>query len=97
MLLHERLRYLRDNSGETQQHVAAGNGVDVIAEIVVRTENELFVLGHGADHLHGIAGGDAAVGECLHVGCSVDITDDLVAGVLSLVAGQIGSRTAVGQ
>ena len=45
-----------------QQHVAAGDGVDIVAEVVVGTEDELFILGHGADYLHGIAGGDAAVG-----------------------------------
>ena len=80
-----------------QQHVAPGDGVDIVAEVVVGTEDELFVLGHGVDDLHGVAGGHTAVGDGLHSRRGVDIADDLIAGMLSLVAGQVGSVAAVGE
>ena len=90
-------------SAVPQQHVSARDAVDIVAKIVVGTEDNLLVLGEGSHHLLGVARCNDTIGKRLD-GCSgVDVAHHLVAGMLVLKllevlgAARVGKRAASGE
>ena len=67
-----------------KQHLTASHLVDVVTQIIVRTEYQLGILRQLVDHLLGIAAGDDDICQCLHRCRRVHIRNNLIAGMLVL-------------
>ena len=65
-----------------QHHVAAGDAVDVASQVLVRTEDDLLVLGKTLHYLPCVAAGNHHIGQSLGGGSGVDIAYHGVAGML---------------
>ena len=55
--------------------VAAGLTADVCAEELIRVEQDLLVFRDGLDHVDGVGGSTADVGQSLYVCRGVDVAD----------------------
>ena len=80
-----------------EQHVSACYAVDIVAEVVIRTKDNLRILWETVDYLLGIATGHHAIGQSLHGSGGIHIAYHLVAWVLFLILLQILSLAAVGK
>ena len=80
-----------------QQHLTACHTVDIVAKIVVRTEDDFSILRQLVNHALGIATGHYYIGQSLHSSCSVDIAHHQMIGMLLLELPQIVSLAAVSQ
>ena len=80
-----------------QQHRAARHTVDVVAKVVVGTEDYLLVLRERRHHLLGIARRYHNIGQSLDSRSSVDIAHHLVSGMFVLELLQIFGTTRVGK
>ena len=78
-----------------EQHVATRHAVDIVAQIVVGTEDELLVLRQTVHHLLRVARSDHHVCERLHGSRSVHVAHHLVARVLRLELLQVLSLARV--
>src|SRR5699024_7645296 len=77
--------------------LAAGGALDVGAEELVGKEEDLLLLGDGADHVGGVGGGAADVGLGLDRGGGVDVGDHHRTGVLGLPVAHVLGGDGVGQ
>ena len=80
-----------------QQHIAARDGIDIRAQIIVRSENNFLILRERVHYLLRIATGYHHIGQCFHGRRGVHIAHHLVARMLLLVSLQILSLAAVSQ
>ena len=80
-----------------EQHLATGDAVDIVAQIVVGAEDNLLVLWEGVYHLLGIAAGHHTVGERLDGSRGVDIRHHLIARMLVLELLQVFCLATVGE
>ena len=80
-----------------KQHLTACHLVDIVSKVIVRTKDQFCILWQLVYHLLGIAAGHYHIRQRLH-GCRrIDITDDLIAGMLFLVFLQVLSLARVCQ
>src|SRR5262249_39298279 len=91
-----------DHAGAVpEDHLAAGDFLQVLAEVAVRDEEDFVLRRHAADDRLGVAGGNDPVGQRLDGGGAVDVGDGLEVPAVDaehfLVAGELGGGAAVGQ
>lgn len=79
------------------EHLPAGPGADISAEIPVRAEDNLLGGGEGADDVESVGRGHNNVGQRLDGGRSVDIADNRMVGMSLYESLELGGRTGVGQ
>lgn len=80
-----------------QQHVAASDGVDIVAQIAVGAEDDFLVLRQTVHNLLGIGRCHHNVGHCLCGSRCVDIRYHGIAGVLCHKLRELFCRAAVGK
>ena len=68
-------------SSVPKQHVTSGNGIDVVAKIPIRTENDLFIRRETFYDLAGVARSDHHIRDSLGGSRSIDVRDDRMAGM----------------
>ena len=80
-----------------EQHLPAGDRVDIRPQVLVGTEDELGVLREGVDNLLGVAAGHHHIGQRLDGRRGVHVADHLIAGMLVLELPQVFGAARVGQ
>ena len=80
-----------------EHHLASRLRIDVVAQVIVRTEDELGVLGESFDNLFGVARRHHHISQRLDGRRGVNIRHHLVAGVRLYKVGKLVCRTAFGQ
>ena len=80
-----------------QQHFTSCDAVDVIAQVAVRTKDDLLILRQTAHDFLGIGRGHHHVGHSLNGSAGVDITDYRVVGMLVNEFFKLVGGAAVGQ
>ena len=95
--LHHGELFVNVASTVPKHHFASGDGVDVVAQVPVRAEDNLFVLREAFYNLLGVGGCHHHIGHGLD-GCrGIDIRDDRVVGMFLHELGEVIGRTTVGQ
>ena len=88
-------RLVHDAHARPQQHVAAHLAVDIAAEMLVGTEDDLLVLRDLAQDLLGRRAGDDDVAERLHLDRAVDVGQRDMVGMLRAEGCELLGRAAV--
>ncbi len=75
-------KFLMDHAGAIpEEHIPPGDGVDVIAQVFIGCKNQRLVLGEALYDFHGVGRGADHIGHGFQVGRTIDVGDDLMAGV----------------
>ena len=75
----------------------SGEAFDVVAQIAVRSENDLLVPRETFDHLHGIARRAADIGQRLDAHRRIDVGNDRMTGIVFQETPEILRRAGVGE
>ena len=80
-----------------KQHIASCNRIDIITQISIRTENNLFICRKTFYDLLGISRSDHHIGHRFNSRCSVNIRNHCIIRMLLDKFSKLISRTTVGQ